>query len=142
MRLIDALERKADTHESFFQAHLLREDCTRLARMRELARIAVDATAFRKSVMCIGWTAGDLRTHEIRDPLTALADAVYAYERDAGYRAGAHSSPRDRALDSTPDSTLDSALETRIEQAWEILHRVRMERLVGCLSTPVPKPVA
>jgi hypothetical protein len=29
----------------------------------------------------------------------------------------------------------------RIRDAWLELHRVRMERLVGCLSTPVPRPV-
>jgi hypothetical protein len=28
-----------------------------------------------------------------------------------------------------------------IEAAWLELHRCRMERLVGCLSTPAPKPV-
>lgn len=123
MRLIEKLEHGADAQESFFQAHLLREDCARLAKMRELARGAVDAAAFRKSVMRIGWTAGDLRTHEIREPLQVLADAVYEYERNAG-------------------NASDDARDAQIEQAWEILHRVRMERLVGCLATPVPKPGA
>jgi hypothetical protein len=28
----------------------------------------------------------------------------------------------------------------RIAQTWETLHRARLERLLGCLSTPVPRP--
>jgi hypothetical protein len=30
--------------------------------------------------------------------------------------------------------------EARIVEAWYELHRIRMERLVGCLSTPVSEP--
>lgn len=119
MRLIGELERKLDTEQSYFQTHLLREDIARLARMRDLARDAADAVAFRKTTLRLGWTAGDLRTHEIREPLEMLADAVYSYATGTG----------------------DAEQEAHIEQAWLILHRVRMERLVGCLSTPVPKPV-
>ena len=88
--------------------------------MRELAHGAADMAAFRKMTLRMGWTAGDMRTHEIREPLEALADAVYTYET----------------------GTRDAGQEVRIEQAWMILHRVRMEWLMGCLSTPVPKPVA
>lgn len=120
MRLIGELERKLETEQSYFQSHLLREDIARLARMRDLARDAADAAAFRKAALVLGWTAGDLRTNEIREPLEILADAVYTYATGAG---GAEQ-------------------EAHIEQAWLILHRVRMERLMGCLSTPVPKPVS
>lgn len=35
----------------------------------------------------------------------------------------------------------DATQDAHIEQAWVNLHRVRMERLMGCLSTPAPKPV-
>jgi hypothetical protein len=120
MRLIEDLARRLDAEQSFFQSQLLREDIARLTRMRDLAGAAANAAAFRKTVLRLGWTAGDLRTHEIRVPLEALADAVYAYETGA------------RGPEQEP----------RIEQAWMILHRVRMERLMGCLSTPVPKPVS
>lgn len=122
MRLIGELERKLETEQSYFQAHLLREDMARLVRMRDLARDAADAIAFRKTVFRLGWTAGDLRTHEIREPLEMLADVMYSY------------------LTGTSEGTSDAEQEARIEQAWLILHRVRMERLVGCLSTPVAKP--
>lgn len=118
MRLTRELERKLETEQSYFQAHLLREDIARLARMHDLARDAADAIAFRKAVFRLGWTAGDLRTHEIREPLEKLADAMYSYVTGAR----------------------EAEQEARIEQAWLILHRERMERLVGCLSTPAPKP--
>ena len=120
MRLIEALERRLDSEQSFFQSQLLREDIERLARMRGLVGSTPDAAAFRKTALRLGWTAGDLRTHEIRIPLEGLADAIYAYETGA---RGAEQ-------------------EACVEQAWIVLHRVRMERLMGCLSTPAPKPVS
>ena len=127
MRLIRELERKLETEQSYFQAHLLREDVARLARMRDLARDVADAVTFRKAALRLGWTAGDLRTHEIREPLEMLADAIYSYVTTAG---------------AADEGTSDGGLEARIGQAWLILHRVCMERLMGCLSTPVPKPAS
>lgn len=124
MRLIRELEKKLETEQSYFQAHLLREDIARLARMHDLARDAADAIAFGKATLRLGWTAGDLRTHEIREPLEMLADAIYSHATTAR---------EDRSA---------AEQEARIEQAWLILHRVRMERLMGCLSTPAPKPAS
>lgn len=124
MRLIRELERKLETEQSYFQAHLLREDIARLAKMRDLARDTADAIAFRKAVLSLFWTAGNLRTHEIREPLEMLADAIYSHIAGAG------------------EGTSDREQEARIQQAWQILHRARMERLMGCLSTPVPKPAS
>lgn len=111
MELIERLETLVGKEESLFRAQLLREDVARLRKLQELAKTAKDADAFIKSGMRIGWTQGDARTHELREPLERLLDAVYA------------------------------AREEDIVQAWEALHRLRMERLVGCLSTPVPKPL-
>lgn len=116
MRLIEELDALAARQESPFRAQLLREDAARLRKLRELARTAADEAAFRKSGMRIGWTQGDARTHELREPLERLLATVYAFEKGA-------------------------AQEVPIAQAWDALHRARMERLVGCLSTPVPKPV-
>ena len=62
--------------------------------------------------MRIGWTQGDARTQELREPLEALLEAIYVGD------------------------------EARITPAWNELHRVRMERLLGCLATPTPKPAA
>jgi hypothetical protein len=110
MRLITELEHRLAGEQSLFQAQLLREDIARLKRLREMVAAAPDAAAFVKSGMRVGWTQGDARTAELREPLEAFLRAMHASDDDL------------------------------IAQAWETLHRVRMERLLGCLSTPVPKP--
>jgi hypothetical protein len=118
MRLIEELERYIGEEQSLFRAQLLREDLVRVNRLRQLARAATDATGYKKQALRLGWTPGDLRTHELRAPLDDLLDAVYAYE----------------------SGTIGDEQEDRITTAWHALHRFRIERLVGCLSTPVPKP--
>jgi hypothetical protein len=111
MELIGRLESLLGKEESLFRAQLLREDIARLKKLEELARKTPGAEAFRNAGKRLGWTQGDARTHELREPLERLLDAVYA------------------------------SREEEILPAWEALHRARMERLVGCLATPVPKPV-
>ncbi len=118
MRLIEELERRLKGEQSLFRAQLLREDIARLTQLRELARTAGDLAACKKASLRLGWTQGDLRTHELRVPLEALVEAVYACEAGAG----------------------GGEQEARVIEAWTELNRVRMERLVGCLTTPVPKP--
>ena len=110
MRLIGELERRLAGEQSLFQAQLLREDIARLHKLLALARGAADADAFVKAGMRIGWTQGDARTAELREPLEAFLRAVHARDDDG------------------------------IALGWDALHRVRMERLLGCLSTPVPRP--
>lgn len=110
MRLITQLESLAAEEKSLFRAQLLREDVARLRKLQALAESAPDLEAFKRAGMRIGWTQGDARTHELAEPLARLLEAVYA------------------------------SREEQLLPAWEALHRARMERLVGCLSTPVPKP--
>jgi len=110
MRLVAELERALETEESPFRAQLLKEDIARLRKLEALTRSAPDAEAFKKAGMRLGWTQGDARTAELREPLEALLEAILSGE------------------------------EARITTAWNELHRARMERLLGCLSTPVPKP--
>ena len=118
MRLIDTLSRRAGTEESPFRAQLLREDVARLRKLQELAKTHADLTAFKAAGMRIGWTQGDLRTHELRGPLEDLLELVFRHETgDEG-------------------ASLDAALEG----CWLEFHRLRMQRLLGCLSTPVPRP--
>jgi len=111
MQLMADLERALAVEESLFRAQLLREDLARLRKLQALAAEAADATAFVNAGMRIGWTAGDARTLELREPLEKLLNEIYARGSDA-----------------------------RISAAWHELHRVRMERLLGCLSTPAPRP--
>jgi hypothetical protein len=118
MQLLDDLERRLAREESLFQAQLLREDIARLHKLRELARSAPDIASFMQSGMRLGWTQADARTQELREPLEQLLQAVHDFE---GGRQ-------------------DAGQEARLAQCWLSLHRTRMERLLGCLSTPVPKP--
>lgn len=118
MLLIEELQNRIGGEQSLFRAQLLREDVARLTKLRDLARSKNDVEAFKKAARRIGWTQGDARTDELGDVLDRLLDAVFAYQ------AGA-----------------DVGQEERIRDAWLDLYRVRMERLVGCLSTPAPRPV-
>ena len=120
VQLIEELRQSIGEEKSLFRAQLLREDVARLTKLTELAGSTTDADQFKRAARRLGWTSGDQRTHELAQPLDVLLDAVFAYVRA---------------------SALDAALEARIRDAWLELHRTRMERLVGCLSTPVPKPV-
>jgi len=108
--LIEELERRLNGEQSLFQAQLLREDIARLTRLDDLVRNSADEASFVKSGMRIGWTPGDARTQELREPLEAFLHAVFAED------------------------------EARIALAWERLHGARLERLLGCLSMPAPRP--
>jgi len=119
MHLIDELEQRAAVEPSLFRAQLLREDVMRLRKLAELASSAPDVETYRRAARRLGWTAQDARTGEISEPLNRLLDAV----REA------------------QGQVADAAAEQRVREAWTELTRVRMERLIGCLSTPVPKPV-
>jgi hypothetical protein len=109
MQLIEDLERRLAREESLFQAQLLREDIARLRRLRDMAAV-LERSEFLEKGMRVGWTPGDGRTAELREPLEALLDAVYRKD-GLGIRG-----------------------------SWQALHKARMERLLGCLSTPPPQP--
>lgn len=90
----------------------------RLKKLQELAKQHTDLAAFTAAAMRIGWTQGDSRTREFGAPLERLLELVFRHET------------------GDPDASLDAA----IEASWLEFHRVRMERMIGCLSTPVPRP--
>jgi hypothetical protein len=117
--LIETLQKRALEEQSPFRRQLLREDVARLKKLRELAQACADLTAFKNAGMRIGWTQGDARTVELREPLERLLGAIHEYETDV------------------PGARLEDA----IEEAWVEFHRFRMERLLGCLATPAPRPV-
>lgn len=118
MRLIAELERSIGAEESLFRAQLLREDVARLRRLREIARSAGGREAFAAAARRLGWTQGDQRTPELAAQLDPLLEAVYDFENG-------------QASDEA---------EERIRRAWTELTRARVEKLVGCLATPVPRP--
>lgn len=120
MRLLAELERAIGAEESLFRAQLLREDLSRLRRLREIASTAADREAFVAAGRCIGWTLGDQRTGELQPELDSLLEEVFAYERGQA----------------------DDAAEERIRAAWRRLTHERVEKLVGCLSSRVPRPDA
>jgi hypothetical protein len=119
MHWIDELERQAAREESLFRAQLLREDVARLRKLVDLVRTVPDAEAFRRAGHRLGWAARDARIEEIGPALERLFEAV----REA-------------------QGSAEAAAEARARDAWLELTRVRMERLVGCLATPVPKPAS
>jgi hypothetical protein len=119
MLLIEELQKRIGEEQSLFRAQLLREDVARLAKLGELARSVDGVEAFKNAARRIGWTQGDTRTGELGEALDSLLEVVFAYQT----------------------GTTDAGQEARIREAWLELHRVRMERLVGCLSTPAPRPV-
>lgn len=119
MRLTETLRRRAMEEQSPFRAQLLREDVSRLEKLHELAQACADLRTFSAAGMRIGWTQGDARTGELRAPLERLLEAIYRFETGA----------------------CAVQLEEAIEDAWLEFHRFRMERLLGCLATPVPRPV-
>jgi hypothetical protein len=118
LRLAQELEQQLVAEPSLFRAQLLREDLARLARLRELASGATDRVAFADAARRLEWTQRDARTPELAHVLGPLLDLVYDYEHG------------DRSDDN----------ELRIRSAWLALTRERLERLVGCLASPVPPP--
>ena len=118
MRLAQELRRILAEEGSPFRAQLLREDLERLERLRQLARSSGGLDAFRQQGSRVGWTQGDMRTAELAPALEPFLTALYEYE--AGQRQ--------------PD------IEERLLDRWLDLNHLRMERLVGCLSTRPPRP--
>jgi len=118
MRWIDELEQRAASEPSMFRAQLLREDVARLRRLVEIARSTADEETYLRAGRRLQWTTNDARTAELGEVLDAMLHAV-------------------REAATTID---DASAQARMRDTWVELTRIRMERLVGCLSTPVPRP--
>ena len=72
MHLLAELEELLEAEESVFRAQLLREDIARLRRLETMAQEHAELAGFVKAGLYIGWTQGDFRTHEIKEPIEAL----------------------------------------------------------------------
>jgi hypothetical protein len=114
--LITWLEDQKLRSESYLQQVLLGEDIARLRRLDAMLAAASTREDFRKHALYAGWSADDLRTHELLPALEPLIDLLWMT------KAG---NPEPRQL----------------VDAWTSLQDLRMERLVGCLARS-PKPVA
>ena len=111
MKLIEQLESQMTGEESVFRAQLLREDVARLRRLIELADEHDDREGFRKAGAYIGWTNGDMRTHELMEQLNPLLDAMWDWQR------GGHAPEAEQSL----------------QAAWDRFHAERMRILLHCL---------
>jgi hypothetical protein len=111
MNIIEELESRLAGEESMFRAQLLREDVVRLRRLVELADEHDDRDAFRKAGAYIGWTSGDMRTHELMNQLNPLLDAMFDYRRG----------------EQGPDA------EQTLRAAWDDFHSERIRILLHCL---------
>jgi len=118
MHLIEQLETLITKEPSLFRAQLMREDIGRLRKLEALARTTADLDSYRQAGRRLQWTTLDARTGELGSALEELLDAVRAVTL-----------------------ALPEASDARAEQAWAALARLRMERLVGCLATPLLKPI-
>ncbi len=110
MALIEDLKQRLAAEKSFFRAQLLREDIARLEKLEALARSTPDVDEYRRAGRRLGWTPMDARTGELGAALDSLVDAVRAGDDAHGL------------------------------EAWVEITRIRIERMVGCLSTRTPKP--
>jgi hypothetical protein len=111
MKFIEELETTLAAEKGMFRAQLLREDVARLRQLVELADTYADREAYRKAGTYIGWTNGDMRTHELVELLTPVLDAVYDLRR------GGQSPEAEQALRS----------------AWDAFNIERMHKLLHCL---------
>ncbi|MEZ5895716.1 MAG: hypothetical protein R3C40_04475 [Parvularculaceae bacterium] len=108
--LTQRLEEIANNDESIFRRQLAKEDLTRFSRLEALAANATDVNVFRKDGLYIGWTQGDMRTHDLRDSIETLLDAFYAAR-----------------LNHSPEA------EQKLAAAWDAFHRDRLKKLIHCL---------
>lgn len=111
MHLIDEFESLLAKEESMFRAQLLREDVARLRKLVALAEEHPDFEAFAKAGTYIGWTSGDMRTHELKDRLDPLLEAMHAWA------TGGRTDEQDEA----------------VRAAWDAFHMERLRKLVHCL---------
>lgn len=111
MHIIEEMESRIEGEESMFQAQLLREDVARLRKLTSLAQSEETFEAYAKKGLYIGWTQGDIHTHQLKDTINTVMTAVHAYE------TGGRDDEQDRA----------------VREAWAVFHRTRLEKLVHCL---------
>ena len=109
--LVESLVNQMEGEESVFRRQLLKEDIARLERLQSMAKETGDADGFVRAGIMIGWTQGDMRTHQIRP---ALEDFLRAFH--------AHMTADEKSRD-----------ERALQAAWDAFCQLRMEKLIRCL---------
>ncbi len=110
MLLIDKLQLQLESEASPFRAQLIREDLDRLTKLQDLAAKHEDLQEFIDAGLYIGWTRDDMRTHELRDELSSLLEAIFCQRRQDP----------------------SEALEDDVIKAWITFSKKRMETVIHC----------
>lgn len=111
MLLIDKLHLQLESETSPFRAQLIREDLARLTKLQSLALQHENLEEFIQAGLYIGWTRDDMRTHELKDELNSLLEAVFCRQRQ----------------------TPSESHEDDVIKAWIALSNKRMETVIHCL---------
>lgn len=111
MQLEKYLKTVAEQSQSYFQAHLAREDIERVQRLKQTALEAQSVEDLLHDALYLGWTPGDLRTGELKEEIEQLVRAMHAYL----------SAPKQSDLDDT------------LLLAWKAFHEKRITVLIHCL---------
>ncbi len=108
MKLLEMLQSRAETEDSYFSKALLKEDIARVETLMTKAKAANDLDSLMKDGLYIGWTKGDLRTGELREFLAPLMSAVFALQQGGSD-------------------------EQAVIESWITFNQERMKVLVHCL---------
>ena len=111
MEILNELRHRMESTDSMFQRQLLKEDIARLEKLQLMA-LSSGRDTFLKEGFSAGWTKGDLRTFELREPLEEFLGAFYRCA-------------------TTAEPTRDD--EARLTEVWRAFDRIRLEKLIGCL---------
>ncbi len=110
MQIIQDLKHIMQTTESMFTRQLCKEDVERLQKLFDLAKSADNEAAFSKDAYMVGWTPGDLHTHELKDVLEPLFASLYAFTKDE----------------------TNEAKEKAATEQWYVFDTARRKRLMRC----------
>jgi hypothetical protein len=111
VKLIAYLNGVITCNAGYVAVQLAKEDLARVKKLRELAQTSDDLKSMQKAGLYIGWTKGDFRTHELKEPLNALMKAIHEYEH------GQTGDPQNEI----------------IMDIWTAFHTLRLKTLVHCL---------
>ena len=110
MLLIDKLSLQLENEASPFRAQLIREDLDRLTKLQSLAAEHENPKDFIDAGLYIGWTRDDMRTHELKDELRSLLEAIFCQQQQDPSEAN----------------------EDDVIKAWITFSKRRMETVIHC----------